>query len=112
MRRPRACWQAPSRSWKPSVPGSRVASAASKCAAACGVTWLRSWPLAPKNCWQIAEQEGERSPDGVQESLNAAKWDAAGVRDDLRAYVIEQPGTPAGVLVVDETGFLKKGEHS
>src|SRR6478672_10811698 len=49
-------------------------------------------PLPRKNGWQIAEQLGERSPDGVQELLNAAKWDADGVRDDLRAYVVEQLG--------------------
>jgi SRSO17 transposase len=69
-------------------------------------------PLPRKNGWQIAEQVGERSPDGVQELLNAAKWDADGVRDDLRTYVLEHLGDPEGVLVVDETGFLKKGEHS
>jgi SRSO17 transposase len=69
-------------------------------------------PLPRKNGWQIAEQVGERSPDGVQEMLNAAKWDANAVRDDLRAYVIEHLGDPEGVLVVDETGFLKKGTQS
>jgi SRSO17 transposase len=69
-------------------------------------------PLPRKNGWQIAEQVGEGSPDGVQELLNAAKWDADGVRDDLRTYVLEHLGDPAGVLVVDETGFLKKGAHS
>lgn len=65
-----------------------------------------------KNGWQLAEHLGERSPDGVQRLLNAAHWDADGVRDDLRAYVVERLGDPEGVLVVDETGFLKKGSNS
>ena len=65
-----------------------------------------------KNGWQLAEQLGEAGPQGVQRLLNAALWDADGVRDDLRAYVAEHLGDPAGVLVVDETGFLKKGTKS
>jgi SRSO17 transposase len=65
-----------------------------------------------KNGWQLAEQMGESSPDGVQRLLNAAHWDADAVRDDLRAYVVEHLGTPHGVLVIDETGFLKKGTKS
>jgi SRSO17 transposase len=69
-------------------------------------------PLPRKNGWQIAEPAGDRSPDGVQELLNAAVWDADGVRDDLRDYVVEHLGDPEGVLVVDETGFVKKGRHS
>src|SRR2546429_6822447 len=69
-------------------------------------------PLPRKNGWQLAEQVGERSPDGVQELLNAAKWDADAVRDDLRGYVVEHLGDPGAVLVVDETGFLKKGTAS
>ena len=69
-------------------------------------------PLPRKNGWQLAEETGERSPDGVQELLNAARWDADAVRDDLRQYVVEHLGDPQGVLVVDETGFLKKGTHS
>src|SRR5512134_3862012 len=69
-------------------------------------------PVARKNGWQLAEQLGERTPDGVQRLLNAADWDAEAVRDDLRAYVVEQLGDPEAVLVVDETGFVKKGTHS
>lgn len=69
-------------------------------------------PLARKNGWQIAEQLGERSPDGVQELLNAARWDADAVREDLQAYVVEHLGAPEGVLAVDETGFVKKGSQS
>jgi SRSO17 transposase len=65
-----------------------------------------------KNGWQLAEQLGERHPRGVQRLLDAAKWDAEAVRDDLRAYVVEHLGDERAVLVVDETGFLKKGSKS
>jgi len=65
-----------------------------------------------KNGWQLAEQLGERHPRGVQRLLDAARWDADAVRDDLRVYVIEHLGDARGVLVVDETGFLKKGTKS
>jgi SRSO17 transposase len=65
-----------------------------------------------KNGWQIAELVGETTPDGIQRLLHAADWDVDAVRDDLRAYVIEHLGDPTGVLVVDETGFLKKGAKS
>ena len=65
-----------------------------------------------KNGWQLAEQLGEAGPQGVQRLLNGAMWDADAVRDDLRAYVVEHLGAPDGVLIVDETGFLKKGTKS
>lgn len=65
-----------------------------------------------KNGWQLAEHLGERTPDGVQRLLNAADWDAEAVREDLRAYVVEQLGDAEAVLVVDETGFVKKGRQS
>jgi SRSO17 transposase len=65
-----------------------------------------------RNGWQLAEVLGERSPDGVQRLLRTARWDADAVRDDLRAYVVEHLGDPAAVLVLDETGFLKKGTKS
>ena len=66
-----------------------------------------------KNGWQLAEATGERDPQGVQRLLNSAKWDADEIRDDLREYVVEHLGDPeTGVLIVDETGFLKKGEKS
>jgi SRSO17 transposase len=66
-----------------------------------------------KNGWQLAEQMGELGPQGAQRLLNAARWDADAVRDDLREYVVEHLGDEqSGVLVVDETGFLKKGEKS
>lgn len=65
-----------------------------------------------KNGWQLAEYAGEATPDGMQRLLSTAVWDEDGVRDDLRTYVVEELGTPEGVLVVDETGFLKKGRRS
>ena len=65
-----------------------------------------------KNGWQLAEAAGERTPHGMQELLDRAVWDADAVRDDLRAYVAEQLGDPAAVLVSDETGFRKKGTQS
>ena len=69
-------------------------------------------PVERRNGWQVAEQVGEHSPDGVQRLLRTARWDTDAVRDDLQAYVVEHLGDPAGVLVVDETGFLKKGRKS
>jgi SRSO17 transposase len=65
-----------------------------------------------KNGWQMAEQLGESGPQGVQRLLNSARWDADAVRDDLREYVIEHLGDGDGILVIDETGFLKKGIKS
>jgi SRSO17 transposase len=65
--------------------------------------------LPRKNCWTIAEQAGEVTPDGMQYLLERARWDADGVRDDVRGYVVEQLGDAGAVLVVDETGDLKKG---
>jgi SRSO17 transposase len=69
-------------------------------------------PVERRNGWQLAEQLGERNPDGVQRLLRTARWDAEAVRDDLRAYVVEHLGDPAAVLAIDETGFLKKGTKS
>jgi SRSO17 transposase len=63
-------------------------------------------------CWSIAEHTGEAGPDGMQHLLGRARWDADGVRDDLRSYVVEHLGDPDGVLVFDETGDLKKGSHT
>ena len=60
----------------------------------------------------MAEHAGEATPYGLQYLLGRAKWDADAVRDDLQAYVRDQPGPPGGVLVIDETSFLKKGTHS
>ena len=69
-------------------------------------------PVARRNAWHLAEHLGELTPDGVQRLFNQARWDAAAVRDDLQRYVVEHLGDPAGVLVVNETGFLKKGAKS
>jgi SRSO17 transposase len=65
--------------------------------------------LPRKNCWSIAEHAGDRSPGGMQHLLGRARWDAGGVRDDLRDYVAGHLGDPGAVLVVDETGDVKKG---
>src|SRR4051812_21939144 len=65
-----------------------------------------------KNGWQLAEHLGDPTPDGIQHLLARADWDAEAVRDELLGYVRERLGHPAGVLVVDETGFLKKGTKS
>ncbi len=65
-----------------------------------------------KNGWQLAEAVGDATPYGLQQFLYRAAWDPEAVRDDLRAYVVEHLGDQQGVLVVDETGFLKKGDKS
>lgn len=66
-----------------------------------------------KNGWTLAEAAGDAGPEGMQRLLNFYAWDADGVRDDLRSAVVEQIGdTERGVLIVDETGFLKKGVKS
>src|SRR4051795_6719889 len=69
-------------------------------------------PIERKNGWQLAENAGDRTPDGVQDFLARMRWDADQVRDDLRAYVIAQLGDAEAVLVLDETGFVKKGNKS
>jgi SRSO17 transposase len=69
-------------------------------------------PVERKNGWQLAEAAGDRTPDGVQDLLARMRWDADAVRDDLRAYVVEHLGDPGAVLVLDETGFVKKGAKS
>ena len=72
--------------------------------------------LERKNGWTLAEQAGEPAPDGMQRLLRWADWDVDGVRDDLREYVIElladRVGDRAGVVILDDTGFLKKGSKS
>lgn len=62
-----------------------------------------------KNSWTIAEQAGDLTPDGMQRLLNFYSWDADEVRDVLREYVLPALGDPGGVMVADETGFVKKG---
>jgi SRSO17 transposase len=65
-----------------------------------------------KNGWQLAEWMGEAAPYRVQHLLDRARWDADAGRDELRNYVLEELSGPDAVLIADETGFLKKGEHS
>jgi SRSO17 transposase len=69
-------------------------------------------PIERKNSWQLAEEMGEATPYGVQHLLGRARWDADEVRDDLRTYVVEHLGHKRAVLMIDETGFMKKGEQS
>lgn len=68
--------------------------------------------LPRKNCWTIAEWAGEASPHGMQRLLCRAVWDADAVRDDVREYVVEHLHDEAAVLVVDETGDVKKGTRT
>jgi SRSO17 transposase len=69
-------------------------------------------PVERKNGWQLAEAAGEATPHGMQRLLKAADWDVDAVRDDLVAYVREHLADPGAILVVDETGFVKKGTKS
>jgi SRSO17 transposase len=65
-----------------------------------------------RSCWQLAEQAGHASPSRMQGLLAGAVWDADAVRDDLRRYVVGELGDPGGVLILDDTGDLKRGRHS
>jgi SRSO17 transposase len=78
-----------------------------------GLAYLRGLlgHLERKNGWTLAEAAGEVSPDGMQRLLRTADWHADAVRDELRPHVVERLG-PGGVLIVDETGFIKKGTRS
>ncbi len=69
-------------------------------------------PAGRKNSWQLAEVSGEATPYGFQHLLGRADWEAEAVRDELRRYLIQHLRDPAAVLVIDETGFLKKGRQS
>jgi len=69
-------------------------------------------PVERKNCWQLAEQAGHEDPQAMQRLLRTAAWDADKVRDDLRSFVAGRLGDAGGVLICDETGFLKKGTGS
>jgi SRSO17 transposase len=68
--------------------------------------------ISRKNGWQLAEHAGEARPDGMQRLLSSAVWDADEVRDDLRSYALEQLGCESAILVIDESGFPKRGKHS
>jgi len=69
-------------------------------------------PVGRKNSWQLAEYAGHDIPHGLQHLLSHSRWDTDGLRDDLQAYVAEQLGRPDGVLILDDTGFVKKGTTS
>ncbi|MEU4789737.1 IS701 family transposase [Micromonospora tulbaghiae] len=69
-------------------------------------------PLPRKNCWTIAEHAGDTGPDGMQDLLTRVKWDDADVRADVREFVGDHLGDAEAVLVIDETGDLKKGRHT
>ena len=68
--------------------------------------------VATRNGWTLAEAAGEKTPTGMQRLLNDAVWDEAGVREDLRSYVVTHLGADDGVLVFDETGDIKQGSHT
>jgi SRSO17 transposase len=68
--------------------------------------------LPRTNCWSIAEHAGERCPRGMQRFLSQAVWDTEAVLDDVRAWVVEFLGDPDAVLVIDETGDVKKGSFT
>jgi len=65
-----------------------------------------------KNSWTLSERAGDATPDGMQRLLSTTDWDPDLVRDDLQRYVVRHLGDPGGVLIIDETGFLKKGTRS
>uniref|UniRef100_UPI0035713861 transposase n=1 Tax=Wenjunlia tyrosinilytica TaxID=1544741 RepID=UPI0035713861 len=69
-------------------------------------------PVGRKNSWQLAEHAGHGTPAGLQHLLSRACWNPDEIRDDLQEYVAEKLGTSMGVLIVDDTGFLKKGTVS
>ncbi|MFI6699952.1 IS701 family transposase [Streptomyces sp. NPDC050509] len=69
-------------------------------------------PVARKNSWQLAEQAGHSTPDGLQHLLAGAKWESDDIRDDLQQYVADKLGEDDGVLIIDDTGFIKKGTTS
>jgi SRSO17 transposase len=68
--------------------------------------------LPRTNCWTLAEHVGDRTPDGMQHLVSRGSWDHDGVREDLRGYVVDHLGGEDAVLVVDETGDLKKGTRT
>lgn len=80
----------------------------------CAMDYMRGLlgPVERKNTWQIAEYAGHNGPYRFQNLLGRASWDPERVRDELRDYVFEQLGEVDGVLIFDETGFVKKGEAS
>src|SRR5262245_27376779 len=69
-------------------------------------------PAERKNSWPLAEISGDATPYAFQHLLRRALWDPEAVRDELRHYIVQHLGDSEAVLVIDETGFLKKGRHS
>ncbi|WP_460370759.1 IS701 family transposase, partial [Actinocorallia lasiicapitis] len=69
-------------------------------------------PLARKNSWTISEFTGERRPTAIQRFINLTPWDENALRDDVRSYVMEHLADSNGILIVDPTGFAKKGKKS
>jgi len=65
-----------------------------------------------RTCWQLAEWAGELTPHRMQRLLGEAVWDADAVRDEVRGFVVDELGDPGAVLILDDTGDLKKGTHS
>ena len=78
------------------------------------VAYLRGLlsPAERNKSWQLAEVSGDATPYGLQHLLRRALWDPDAVRNELRTYISEHLGDPKAVLVIDETGFLKKGRQS
>jgi SRSO17 transposase len=68
-------------------------------------------PVERKNAWGLSEEAGQADPYSLQHMVRRAKWDEEAVRDDVQDYARQHLGE-GGVLAVDETGFLKKGEKS
>src|SRR5689334_21594583 len=69
-------------------------------------------PVERKNGWQLAEAIGDARPWRTQRVLSHVPWDEDAARDLCREYVVGRLGAADAVLVVDETGFVKKGRHS
>nr|WP_067708612.1 IS701 family transposase [Actinoplanes awajinensis] len=69
-------------------------------------------PLPTKNCWTIAEHAGDDGPGGMQDLISRASWHDAEIRADVRDFVTARLGHPDGILLVDETGDLKKGTRT
>ncbi len=79
---------------------------------ACEYVWGLLGPVGRKNGWQLSEAVRRSTPYSIQHLLDRAHWDVDGVRDTTRDYAVAHLGQRDAVLVVDETGFLKKGTHS
>jgi SRSO17 transposase len=65
-----------------------------------------------KTGWMLSEEAGFDKPYRVQSLLGRSSWSADALCERVRRYAIDTLSAPDGVLVVDETGFLKKGKHS